>query len=76
MKPQAAAYFLYGSADRGALNSEFFLSGRVAPRLWVRVGISHYVTSYAATEAAGPDGPASRYQRFETVPFAALRLRL
>ncbi|MEO8450125.1 MAG: hypothetical protein ABI647_10070 [Gemmatimonadota bacterium] len=74
--PQTVSYFRYGSADRGALNSEFFLAGRVPSRLWVRLGVSHYVTDYTVTEAAAPNAPGSRYQKFQTVPFVAVRLWL
>jgi hypothetical protein len=75
-KPQGLAYFRYGSRDHGALNSEFFVSLRVAPRVQVRGGASHYVTNYTVTDTAAVGAPSSRYQRFQTVPFIALRLRL
>lgn len=75
-KPQAFSSFRYGSADRGALNSEFFVSLRVASRMRVRGGVSHYVTNYTVTDPATAGAPSSRYQRFETVPFVAVNLRL
>ena len=75
-KPQAGSYFQYGSADHGALNSEFFASLRVAPRVRVRVGLSHYVTDYTVTDTAAAAAPSSRYQRFETTPFVAVAVRL
>jgi hypothetical protein len=75
-KPQGLSYFRYGSRDHGALNSEFFLSLRVAPRVQVRGGASHYVTNYTVTDTAAVGAPSSRHQRFQTVPFIALRLRL
>lgn len=74
-KPQAFSYFLYGSRDRGALNSEFYASLRIAPRLVLRAGMSHYVTNYEVTGAGASGSPEARYQRFETVPFVALSLR-
>jgi hypothetical protein len=74
-KPQAFSYFRYGSADHGALNSEFFVSVRVSPRVNVRAGSSHYVTNYEVTDSTAP-GVTTRYQKFQTVPFVALRLRL
>lgn len=75
-EPQGFSYFRYGSADHGALNSEFFASVRVAPRIRLRAGLSHYVTNYEVTDTGAAGSPTSRYQRFETVPFVALALRL
>jgi hypothetical protein len=75
-KPQTLSYFRYGSADHGALNSEFFAVLRVTPRLGIRAGLSHYVTDYVVTDGGGAGAPSSRYQNFETVPFIAVRLRL
>ena len=75
-KPQAVSYFGYGSADHGALNSEFFASLRLTPRVRVRAGLSHYVTNYTVTDTAAPGAPSSRYQTFQTVPFVAVSLRL
>ena len=75
-KPQAGSYFRYGSGDHGALNSEFFVSLRVASRVRLRVGLSHYVTNYTVTDTAASGAPSSRYQRFETVPFFAVAVRL
>jgi len=75
-KPQAFSYFRYGSGDHGALNSEFFVSLRVAPRVRVRGGASHYVTNYTVTDTAAVGAPRSRYQKFQTVPFIAVRLQL
>jgi hypothetical protein len=75
-KPQAFSYFRYGSADHGALNSEFFVSLRVASRVRVRAGVSHYVTDYTVTDTGAAGAPSSRYQKFQTVPFGAVTLRL
>ena len=75
-KPQGLSYFRYGSRDHGALNSEFFVSLRVTPRVRVRGGASHYVTNYTVTDTAAAGAPSSRYQKFQTVPFIAVRLRL
>lgn len=75
-KPQALSYFRYGSADHGALNSEFFVAVRVAARLQLRAGVSHYVTNYTVTDTAAAGAPSSRYQRFQTVPCVAVSLRL
>ena len=73
--PQSFSYFRYGSADHGALNSEFFVSLRVVRRLWVRAGISHYVTNYRVIDTTTAGTPSSRYQAFATVPFVAVRVR-
>ena len=75
-KPQAGSYFQYGSADHGALNSEFFLSLRVAELVQLRAGMSHYVTNYTVTDPGTSGGPSSRYQKFQTVPFVAVTVRL
>lgn len=74
-KPQAVSYFRYGSADHGALNSEFFVSLQLAPRVRMRGGLSHYVTNYTVTDAAAAGAPSSRYQQFQTVPFVAAALQ-
>ena len=75
-KVEAGSYFLYGRSDRGALNSEFFALFGVTPRVTIRAGVSHYVTNYTVTDRAAAGTPDSRYQRFETVPFVAVRVRL
>lgn len=75
-KPQAFSYFRYGSADHGALNSEFFVSLRLSERTRLRAGVSHYVTNYAVTDTAAANAPNTRYQKFQTVPFVAVSLRL
>ncbi len=75
-EPQTVSLFRYGAADLGALNSEFYFLLGLSARLAARAGLSHYVTNYAVTNTAAAGGPTARYQRFETVPFAALRLRL
>jgi hypothetical protein len=72
IKPARGSMFRYGNADRGSLNSEFFLAARLAPRLTVRGGLSHYVVGYAA-EAGAETG---RYLRFEDAVFVALRWSL
>src|SRR2546425_1356566 len=75
-KPQGFSYFRYGSGDHGALNSEFFVSLRVAPRVRVRGGASHYVTTYTVTDTAAGGAPSNRHQKFQTVPVIAVRVRL
>ncbi len=75
-EPQQGSYFQNGSGDHGALNSEFFLALRIAPRLRVRAGLSHYVTDYTITDTGVAGSPSSRYQRFQSVPFVAMAVRL
>jgi hypothetical protein len=74
-KPERGAVFKYGNADRGALNSEFYVAWRVGRWTQLRAGLSHYVTNYTVTDTGAAGSPGSRYQRFETVPFVALALR-
>lgn len=75
-KVQAGSYFLVGTSDHGSLNSEYFAVIRVTPRVAVRGGFSHYVTDYTVTDHVAVGSPSSRYQKFETVPFVALRVGL
>ncbi|HEV8357621.1 MAG TPA: hypothetical protein VGQ17_12790 [Gemmatimonadales bacterium] len=75
-KPEAGSYFAYSSSDHGALNSEFYVSWRIVPRVRLRGGMSHYVTDYTVTDAAAAGSPSRRYQKFQTVPFLAIGLQL
>lgn len=73
LKPARWSLLQVGTGDRGSLNSEFYLSLRVSRRVRARAGASHYVLGYRGNDGAtGP--PSARYQRFETVPFVAVRL--
>lgn len=71
LKPARGSLLLYGNNDRGSLNSEFFLAVRVGPRLELRGGISHYVVGYTATAGTS----ATRYLRFDTIPYVGVRWR-
>jgi len=71
LEPAGGSLFRYGDNDRGSLNSEFFLAVRVGPRLELRGGMSHYVVGYTATTGTS----ATRYLRFDTVPFLGVRWR-
>lgn len=76
-KPATGSLFLYGSRDRGSLNSELAVSLALSPRLRVRGGSSHYVLGYRVVDrgsGAQAAAPRSRYQRFFTVPFLAISL--
>lgn len=73
--PSRASVFQYGSTDRGSLNSEFYVSVTASRRVRVRAGLSHFVLGYRVTDQSA-GGTTERYQRFETVPFLAVRLGL
>jgi hypothetical protein len=76
-KPESGSLFLYGSRDRGSLNSELAVSLALTPRLRLRGGSSHYVLGYGVADGssgAPASTPKSRYQRFFTVPFLAICL--
>src|SRR3989449_8181323 len=75
-KPQGFSYFRYGSGDHRALNSEVFVSLRVAPRVRVRGGARHYVTTHTVTDTAAGGAPSSRHQKVQNVAFHARRLPL
>ncbi len=68
LTPARGSLFLYGNADRGSLNSEFYLGVSPSPGLTIRGGFSHYVTGYRGK--AG--GATTRYLRFDSVPFLAV----
>lgn len=68
LTPARGSLFLYGNADRGSLNSEFYLGVSPVRGLTVRGGFSHYVTGYRGK--AG--GASTRYLRFDSVPFLAV----
>ena len=74
LKPARWSVLQVGNGDRGSLNSEFYLSLRVSHRVQARAGASHYVLGYRGTDSASGSRPSARYQRFETVPFVAVRL--
>jgi hypothetical protein len=74
LKPARWSVLQGGKGDRGSLNSEFYLSLRVSHRVQARAGASHYVLGYRGTDSASGSQPSARYQRFETVPFVAVRL--
>lgn len=69
LEPARGSLFRYGDRDLGSLNSEYFLGWQSGSALALRAGVSHYVTGYRG--AAG--GASTRYLRFDTVPFLALR---
>jgi hypothetical protein len=74
LNPARWSVLQVGNGDRGSLNSEFYFSLRVSHRVQTRAGASHYVLGYRGTDSASGSGPSARYQRFETVPFVAVRL--
>ncbi len=66
--PAHGSLLLYGNADRGSLNSEFYLAVKPAPAWTIRGGFSHYVTGYRGKAGA----ESARYLRFDSVGFLAL----
>lgn len=70
LEPARGSLLLFGDNDRGSLNSEFFLAFTIGRRIHLRGGASQYVVGYHATDGA----TSTRYLRFDTVPFLALRL--
>lgn len=66
--------FLWGSRDRGQLDSEFFLAWWATDRLVLRAGLSHFVTEYR-TERRLDDGN-DRFRQSRTLPFLAVGWRL
>ncbi len=74
LKPARWSVLQVGNGDRGSLNSEFYLTLGVSHRVQARAGASHYVLGYRGTDSASGSRPSARYQRFETVPFVAVRI--
>jgi len=72
LEPARGSLLLYGDRDRGSLNSEFFVALPAGSRLELRGGMSHYVVGYRARDGSA----ATRYLRFDTIPFVGLRWRL
>lgn len=69
IRPARFSMFRYGNADRGSLNSEFYLAARVTQRLGIRGGLSHFVVGYEAEQEDG----VRRYLRFADAVFVAVR---
>lgn len=61
-----------GNSDHGTLNSEFFASVRLNPRLTVRAGFIHAVSEFTTKvpRALAND----RFRKFVTVPFIAVTM--
>lgn len=71
-RPATFSLFRYGNADRGSLNSEFYVAAEVAQRVELRAGLSHYALGYRGKVAGGERGS---YQRFDDAYFVAVRVR-
>jgi len=69
VEPARGSLLLYGDNDRGSLNSEFFVMVRLGSAVGLRGGMSHYVVGYHVSSG----GITTRYLRFDTVPFIAIR---
>lgn len=71
IRPARFSMFRYGNADRGSLNSEFYLAAQLSPRFAIRGGLSHFVVGYEAEQ----EDHERRYLRFDDAVFVALRWR-
>ena len=70
--PSGANLFLYGSKDRGSLNSEFFAAWRARDRVVVRAGLSHLLTEYSATRMLTSN--TRRFRQYSNLLFVAVWL--
>ena len=71
-KPAGFDLFLFGSADKGQLNSEFFAAWWFG-ELGVRAGLSHIITEYVTTQPL--DSGNSRYRSAINRFFASVGYR-
>ena len=69
--PGGGNLFLFGSNDRGSLNSEFYLAWQFSPSWSVRGGLAHLLTEYVIADDLG--GATRRYRKFSNLAFAAVR---
>lgn len=70
--PTAANLFLYGSKDRGSLNSEFFAAWELSDRLTLRGGLSHQLVEYEADRTLSSN--TQRFRSYSNLLFLGLRL--
>lgn len=69
--PSAGNLFLFGSNDRGSLNSEFYASWRVSPAFSLRAGLSHFLTEYRAERELASG--TRLFRRFSNLIFVGVR---
>ena len=70
--PSATNVFLYGSNDRGSLNSEFFAAWRATDRVTIRGGLSHQLVEYRAKRLLMSN--TDRFRRYSNLIFVGVRI--
>ena len=70
--PSSTNLFLYGSNDRGSLNSEFFGAWRATDRVTIRGGLSHQLVEYRATRTLSSN--TDRFRRYSNLAFVGIRI--
>lgn len=70
--PSTTNVFLYGSKDRGSLNSEFFAAWKVNDRVTLRGGLSHQLTEYRAERTLSSN--TDRFRHYSDLLFLGARL--
>lgn len=70
--PTGANLFLYGSKDRGSLNSEFFAAWALNDRLTLRGGLSHQLVEYEAERTLSSN--TARFRSYSNLVFLGLRV--
>lgn len=70
--PATGNLFLYGSNDRGSLNSEFFVSWKARDRITLRGGLSHQLTEYKAERVLTSN--TDRFRHYSNLIFVGARL--
>lgn len=70
--PTTSNVFLYGSKDRGSLNSEFFAAWRATERLTVRGGLSHQLVEYKTSRVLTSN--TDRFRQYSNLVFVGLRI--
>lgn len=70
--PATTNVFLFGSADRGSLNSEFFAAWHATNKLTIRAGLSHQLVEYRASRALASN--TDRFRRYTNLGFIGVRV--
>jgi hypothetical protein len=70
--PSAGNVFLYGSKDRGSLNSEFFGAWQATERLTLRAGLSHQLVEYSADRTLSSN--TKRFRSYTNLVFVGVRM--
>ena len=69
--PSSTNIFLYGSKDRGSLNSEFFAAWAATDRLTIRGGLSHQLVEYRAERNLSSN--TDRFRQYANLLFLGAR---